>query len=136
MKHLRTLVAALVVSAALIQTSGSAVAHHSFAAEFDAAQPVELKGIVTRLEWTNPHSWLWVDVKGVDGKVTSWAVEFGGPDSLLQKGLRKTDFPIGAEVVVKAFRAKSGKAVANASSVNFPDGRAFYTAAADAPDAR
>ena len=108
-------------------------AHHAFAAEFDASKPVELKGTVTRLQWTNPHSWLYVDVPGINGVVTPWAIEFGAPYSLMQKGLRKTDFPIGVEVTVKGFRAKSGKAVANASAVTLANGRGFYTNADDAP---
>ncbi len=107
-------------------------AHHAFAAEFDANKPVELKGVVTRLQWTNPHSWLYVDVRGDNGAVTTWAIEFGSPFGLMQKGLRKADFPVGVEVTVKGFLAKSGKAVANASSVTLPDGRGFYTAAPDA----
>jgi len=124
------LVAALLAWAV---TSAPVVAHHAFAAEFDASKPVELKGTVTRLQWTNPHSWLYVDVPGPGGVVTPWAVEFGAPYSLMQKGLRKTDFPIGVEVVVKGFRAKSGKAVANASSVTLANGRGFYTGADDGP---
>jgi hypothetical protein len=72
-------------------------------------------------------------VKDASGTVTPWAVEFGAPYSLMQKGLRRTDFPIGVEVTVKGYRAKSGKAVANASSVQLPDGRDFYTGAGDSP---
>ena len=68
--------------------------------------------------------------------MTNWAVEFGSPTALLRKGLRKTDFPLGVQVLVKGYRAKSGKAVANASSVAFADGRGFYTGAEDSPDAR
>jgi hypothetical protein len=122
---------AVLIAAAL--TAAKSAAHHAFAAEFDASKPVELRGKVTRLQWTNPHSWLYVDVPAADGSVTAWAVEFGAPYSLMQKGLRKTDFPIGVEVIVKGFRAKSGKAVANASSVSLPNGRGFYTGADDAP---
>src|SRR5215204_7503675 len=110
---LYTLIAAAVLSAAAVPAR--LTAHHAFAAEFDASKPVELRGTVTRLQWTNPHSWLYVDVPGADGGVTAWAVEFGAPYSLMQKGLHKTDFPIGVEVVVKGFRSKSGRAVANAS---------------------
>src|SRR5690606_23772158 len=120
-------------AAALLLGTVSASAHHAFSAEFDIDQPVELKGVVTRLEWTNPHSWLFVDVTNADGSVTPWAVEFGAPHALMRRrGLRKTDFPVGVEVVVKGYRAKSGKPVANASTVTFPDGRDFYTADDDA----
>ena len=112
-----------------------AAAHHAFSAEFDAQKPIELRGVVTKIQWTNPHSWIFVDVKDADrARVTPWAIEFGAPYSLMQKGLRRTDFPIGVEVTVKGFRAKSGKAVANASSVSLPDGRDFYTAASDSPE--
>ena len=103
------------------------MAHHSFAAEYSADQPVTLKGTLTKLEWTNPHSWIYVDVKGDDGKVTNWAVEFGAPNVLLRQGLRKSDFPTGVELVVKGFRAKSGSPTANGSSVKFPDGRNLFT---------
>jgi hypothetical protein len=129
----RFLGAALLAAAALI-SGGPATAHHAFSAEFDAQKPVELRGVVTRIQWTNPHSWIFVEVKDAAGTVTPWAIEFGAPYSLMQKGLRRTDFPIGVEVTVKGHRAKSGKAVANASSVQLPDGRDFYTGASDSPE--
>ena len=124
-------VAAFTVTLGVLQPE--ARAHHAFSAEFDIAQPVELKGTVTKLQWTNPHSWLYVDVTDASGAVTTWAVEFGSPYALLRKGLRKTDFPLGVEVSVKGYRARSGKPIANASNVALADGRDFYTAPDDVP---
>jgi hypothetical protein len=125
--------AAALAAVAVVGLPALAVAHHAFSAEFDSQKPIELRGVVTKIQWTNPHSWIFVEVKDGSGNVTPWAIEFGAPYNLLQKGLRRTDFPIGVEVTVKAFRAKSGKAVANASSVQLPDGRDFYTGASDSP---
>jgi hypothetical protein len=97
-------------------------AHHAFAAEFDANRPVTLKGTVTKVEWLNPHMWLHVDVKGPDGKIVSWAVEGGAPNALFRRGFRKDSLPVGIEVVVEGFMAKSGKPVANGRDVTYPDG--------------
>lgn len=133
---IRRRVAVLLAAAVLTAGAVAPSAHHAFAAEFDREQPVELSGKVSRLQWTNPHSWLYVDVVESNGVTTTWALEFGAPYALLRRGLRRTDFPIGIEVSVKGFRAKNGKPVANASSVVFADGRSFYTAAADSPDGR
>ncbi|PYR32535.1 MAG: hypothetical protein DMF92_01775 [Acidobacteria bacterium] len=101
-------------------------AHHAFAAEFDANQPVALKGTLTKMEWTNPHGWIFVDVKGADGKVVNWAIEAGSPNALLRKGLRKTDFIIGSELVINGFRAKNGTPSASGRTVKFNDGRNFF----------
>ena len=125
---------AALLPVAVLGLAAEAAAHHAFSAEFDSQKPVELRGVVTKIQWTNPHSWIFVEVKDASGTVTPWAIEFGAPYSLMQKGLRRTDVPIGVEVTVKGYRAKSGKAVANASSVQLPDGRDFYTGAADNPE--
>ena len=102
------------------------LAHHSFAAEFDPEQPVTLKGTLTRFEWVNPHGWLYVDVKEPDGKVVNWAVEAGTPNALLKRGLRKTDFPAGLEVVISGYRAKNGTPTANGRTITLADGRNFF----------
>ncbi len=101
-------------------------AHHSFGAEFDKDRPVTLKGTLTKMEWVNPYGWIYVDVKGADGKIVNWAIETGGPTGLLKRGLRKSDFPIGIEVVVEGYLAKNGKSVANGREVTFADGRNFF----------
>jgi hypothetical protein len=106
--------------------SAGLAAHHSFAAEFDINQPVTLTGVLTRMDWINPHGWVYVDVKDADGTVTSWAVETGAPSALQRRGFRRTDFPVGIEVHVTGYRAKSGKPVANGRSIKLPDGRDFF----------
>lgn len=111
----------------LAATTGVASAHHSFAAEYDSNQPITLSGKLTKIEWSNPHGWVYLDVKGEDGKTTSWSVEFGSPNALLRRGLRRTDFPVGIDLVVKGYRAKSGQPTINGTSVKFPDGRDLYT---------
>jgi hypothetical protein len=123
--------------AGLLLAALPALAHHSFAAEYDINQPIALKGTLTKVEWTNPHGWVYIDVKGDDGKVTSWAVEFGSPNALLRRGLRKTDLPIGVQVLVKGYRAKSGGPTVNGTSVTLPDGRSLFTGSSqpDAPGA-
>ena len=110
------------------------LAHHSFSAEFDATQPITLRGKLTRMDWVNPHGWLYVDVAQPDGKMVNWAVEAGSPNQLIRKGLRQADFPIGSEVVVVGYRARNGKPMANGTSVTFADGRNFFLGApVDAP---
>lgn len=106
-----------------------ALAHHSFSAEYDINQPVTLKGTLARMEWVNPHAWIHIDVKGPDGKAVTWAVETGAPNALLKRGLRKTHFPPGVELVIEGYRAKDGTNTANSRTVTTPDGKNFFTGA-------
>ena len=103
-----------------------AFAHHSFSSEFDINQPVTLEGVLTKLDWVNPHGFIYLDVKGSDGKVVNWAVETGGPNALLRRGVRKTDFVIGTKITVKGFKAKSGLPIANGRTITLADGRSLF----------
>jgi hypothetical protein len=102
-------------------------AHHAFAAEFDVSQPVKIQGTTTKLEWTNPHAWLYVDVKDSEGSVVNWRFELGAPNALLRLGWRKDTIPAGVEVQVEGFRAKAGGAVANGRSIKLPDGKELFS---------
>jgi len=101
-------------------------AHHSFAAEFDAGKPVKLTGTVTEMEWINPHSWIHMDVKGPDGKVTNWMIEGGSPNALLRRGFTKDSLPAGSVVVVEGYQAKDGSSRANGRDITFADGRKLF----------
>lgn len=131
---MRTRLVLMLVGGVLLATL-PARAHHSFAAEFDVNQPVTLNGTLTKMEWLNPHGWIYIDVAQPDGKVVNWAIEAGAPTALLRRGLRKTDFPAGIEVVVEGYRAKGGAPRANGKTVKFKDGRNFFLGASDAPGA-
>jgi hypothetical protein len=119
-----------VATAILLAWPLAAVAHHSFAAEFDAKQPTTLRGKLTKMEWVNPHVWLHIDVTGPGGKVVNWAIEANGPNALMRQGLRQSDFPLATEIVVEGYRAKNGSPTASGTTVRFADGRNFFLGAA------
>jgi hypothetical protein len=102
-------------------------AHHSFSAEFDSDKKVRLEGKVVRMEWTNPHTWLYIDVEMPDGKVERWAVEGGSPGVLFRAGWTKNSLPEGTKIIVNGFAAKDGSFRANSRSIEFPDGRKLET---------
>jgi hypothetical protein len=103
-----------------------AYAHHSFSSEFDINQPVTLVGKLTKLDWVNPHGFIYLDVKEPDGKIVNWAVETGGPNALLRLGVRRTDFVVGSQLTVKGYKAKSGLPVANGRTITLENGRSLF----------
>ena len=102
------------------------VAHHAFSSEFDSNRPVQMTGTVTKMEWVNPHSWIHVDVKKPDGTVENWAIEGGTPNTLLRRGLRKTDLPAGTVIKITGFQAKDGGLRANGKDLTLADGRQMF----------
>jgi uncharacterized protein DUF6152 len=103
-----------------------ASSHHAFAAEFDAKKSVKVSGTVTKLEWSNPHAWLYLDVKDESGKLTSWSFELGSPNGLIRQGWRRSSLKEGDQVTVEGFAAKDGSNTANAHNVTLPDGRKIF----------
>ena len=125
-------------AALLVAAASPVIAHHSFAAEFDAKKPVKLRGTVTKMEWINPHSWIHIDVKTPDGKVESWMVEGGAPNALLRRGWNKNSLLPGTEILVEGFQAKDGAMRANGRDITFPDGKKLFVGSSGtgAPDER
>lgn len=122
-----------VVSVAVASLTAQAGAHHAFSAEFDQGKPVLLEGTVTKADWTNPHAWIYVDVKGADGNVVNWAVEMGPPSALLRRGWKKSSMQFGVMLKIEGFAAKNGKEFANATNITLPDGTKIF-AGTDPPE--
>jgi hypothetical protein len=129
---MRTKLLSLVAAGGLLVAADPVLAHHSFAAEFDANQPVTLEGTVKEFKWVNPHSWLHINVAKPDGTVEEWAVEGGAPSALLRRGWTKNTLPPGTKVVVNGFMAKDGSHRANARDITFPDGTKLDAASSSA----
>ena len=114
---MRTKIAAFFVGVGVVLAPGSAVAHHSFAAEFDANNPITFKGVVTKIEWMNPHTYFYMDVTEPDGKVVNWGLEMGSPNGLMRQGWTRNTMKVGDVVTVEGSRAKDKSHVGNARAV-------------------
>ena len=117
---------AVVVSAGVLAAGVPVVAHHAFAAEFDANKPIKLEGTVTKMEWINPHAWLHLDVKKPDGKIESWMIEGGTPNTLLRRGITRDSLQVGTEVVVDGYQAKDGSRRANGRDLTLKNGQKLF----------
>ena len=121
-----TTFAGLGLALGLLVLAVPVLAHHSFAAEFDGSKQVKLTGVVTKVDWVNPHAYIYMDVKGDDGAVVNWAIETGAPNALYRQGWRKDDLKAGDTVTLDAFLAKDGSHTAAARNVKLPDGRRVF----------
>jgi hypothetical protein len=121
---------ALVAGVGLLLSVAPLLAHHSFEAEYDIKKPLTIKGVVTKVEWTNPHARFYVDAKDESGKVVSWNFELGSPNVLIRQGWHRTSLKVGDEVTVEGYMAKDGTNLANARRVTLADGQKVFAGSA------
>src|ERR1700730_202535 len=133
---MRTKLSVMIAGLGLLLAAVPVLAHHAFAAEFDAKRPIKLQGTVTKMEWINPHAWIHIDVKKTDGTVEEWMIEAGTPNTLLRRGLTRDSLKKGTEIVVDGYQSKDGSLRANGRDVTLPDGKTLFlgSSAPDAPD--
>lgn len=124
---MRTRLAIVLAGAGLLLAAAPVWAHHAFAAEFNEKAPLKLQGVVTKWELVNPHSWIHLDVKGPDGKVTPWMIEGGSPNALFRNGFTKDSLPEGTEIIVEGYKAKDGANRAVGASLTYAkDGKRLF----------
>ncbi len=123
---MRTKLAMAIAGLGLLVSAAPLWAHHAFAAEFDSSKPIKLHGTVTKMEWINPHAWIHIDVKKPDGKIESWMIEGGTPNTLLRRGFTKNSLLPGTEIMVDGYQAKDGSMRANGRDLTLPDGKKLF----------
>ena len=124
----------LTTAAALVFAGLPITAHHSISAEFDSTKSVTVTGAVTKVEWMNPHAWLYLDAKNPQGQVEKWQFEFGAPNELVRRGWRRTDLKEGQEVTIQGILARKGGNTANARSIVLPGGKRIFNGQAQAAE--
>ena len=127
----RMLLAVAAIASALLWIGNPVLAHHAESAQFDLSKPVKVSGVISKVEWMNPHIWFYVDVKDENGKVTTWGFSGGPPGMLLRRGITKDILKIGSTVNVEGSRAKDGSNNGSGRKVTFADGRDVFTASAE-----
>jgi Family of unknown function (DUF6152) len=127
--------APMLIAAVFVLATKPAVGHHAFSSVFDAKQPIKLTGIVTKLEWQNPHTWFYFDVKDENGNVQNWGMEMGSPNLLVRAGWNRNSLKIGDVVTVEGFRSKDGRSRGNAQVVRLANTgqRLFASSSQDQP---
>jgi hypothetical protein len=125
------------IAVLLVLAAVPALAHHAFAAEFDAKKPVKFRGTITKMEWINPHAWIHINVKKPDGTVEEWMVEAGTPNTLLRRGFTKQSLLPGTEIIVDGYQSKDGSRRANGRDLTLPNGQTLFlgSSGTGAPDA-
>jgi uncharacterized protein DUF6152 len=111
-----------------------AQAHHAFAAEYDSDKPVTLTGTLTKMDWVNPHGWIYMETKQPDGTTKKWTIETSGPNQMSRRGLKKTDFTAGMSVTVKGYQGIKDPGLANGRTLVLADGRSFYIGSVGGPN--